>query len=82
MQTKSETQKKLLIDVIKPIPKPIEKTEKKILEEKVLVKKKTKGFILPKKKPLITGSQKNNNISIKISKYYNKKDFNLAKNFI
>ena len=82
LQTENETQKKLLIDVIKPIPKPIEKTEKKILEQNVLVKEKNKGFILPKKKPLIAGSQIKNNISIKISKYYNKKDFNLAKKAI
>ena len=28
-QTKEETQKKLLIDVLKPLPKPLKKTEKK-----------------------------------------------------
>ena len=32
-QTKEETQKKLLIDVLKPLPKPIKQTEKKIVEE-------------------------------------------------
>ena len=31
--------KKLLIDVLKPLPKPIKKSEKKIVEEKVIVKK-------------------------------------------
>ena len=28
MQTKEETQKKLLIDVLKPLPKPIKKVKK------------------------------------------------------
>ena len=78
IQTKEETQKKLLIDVLKPLPKPIEQTEKKVIEEKVIVEKKNKnGLILPKKKPLIAGTEKVKDI--KISKYYNKKDFNLAK---
>ena len=76
-QSKEETQKKLLIDVLKPIPKPILKTQKGVAEEKVIIKKKKKiGFILPKKKPLIAGSEKPKNV--KISKYYSKKDFNLA----
>ena len=80
-QTVDETQKKLLIDVLKPLPKPIKKTQKKIIKEKDIVKKdKKNNFILPKKKPLIAGSKKPK--SIKISKYYNKKDFNLAKKAI
>ncbi len=81
LQTKEETQKKLLIDVLKPLPKPLKKTEKKVIEEKVIVKKEEKNdLILPKKKPLIAGTEKVNDI--KISKYYNKKDFNLAKKAI
>ena len=81
IQTKEETQKKLLIDVLKPLPKPIKKSEKKIVEEKVIVKKEKKtGLILPKKKPLIAGIEKAE--EIKISKYYNKKDFSLAKKAI
>jgi soluble lytic murein transglycosylase len=81
IQTKEETQKKLLIDVLKPLPKPIKKSEKKIVEEKVVVKKEKKtGLILPKKKPLIAGIEKAE--EIKISKYYNKKDFSLAKKAI
>ena len=80
-QTVDETQKKLLIDVLKPLPKPIKKTQKKIIKEKDIVKKdKKNNFILPKKKPLIAGSEKPKNI--KISKYYNKKDFSLAKKAI
>ena len=76
-QTKEEKQKKLLIDVLRPLPKPIAKTETEIVEKEVLVKKENKsGLILPKKKPLIAGSKKTTDI--KISKYYSKKDFNLA----
>ncbi len=78
IQSKEVTKKKLLIDVVRPLPKPIKKVEIKITEEKVIVKKKRiDGIILPKKKPLIAGSKKVSNV--KISKYYNKKDFKLAK---
>ncbi len=50
IQTKEETQKKLLVDVLKPLPKPIKKTETKDNEEKIVVKKEKKlGIILPKK---------------------------------
>ncbi len=85
-QTKEEAQKKLLIDVLRPLPKPIKKVEekkieKKKIEEKVVVNKEKKtGLILPKKKPLIAGSEKPK--TVKISKYYSKKDFNLAKKAI
>ena len=80
-QTKEETKKKLLIDVLKPLPKPIKniKTEtKKVNTEKkvVLKEEKKRKFILPKKKPLVAGSKKT--ADVKISKYYSKKDFNLA----
>ena len=76
-QTIEETRKKLLIDVLKPLPKPQKKTEIKISEKDTVVKKDVKnGLILPKKKPLIAGAKKSSDI--KISKYYNKKDFSLA----
>ena len=39
IQTKEETQKQLLIDTLKPLPKPIEKVETKVLEKEVIVKK-------------------------------------------
>ncbi len=81
LQTKEETQQKLLIDVLKPLPKPIKETEKKVVKEKNVTKTKKKiGLILPKKKPLIAGSEKVKDV--KISKYYNKKDFSLAKKAI
>ena len=82
-QTKEETEKKLLIDFLKPIPKPIEKTEIKTEEKKVVVsskEEKKNRVIVPKKKPIIAGTKKTTNI--KISKYYNKKDFVLAKKAI
>ena len=50
-QTKEETKKKLLTDMLRPLPKPIEKSEVKKIEEKIIVKKdKKKQLILPKKK--------------------------------
>jgi len=82
-QTKEETQKKLLVDVLKPLPKPSQKIEKKITEKKIEATKKKElivDLILPKKKPLIAGSKKISDI--KISKYYNKKDFSLAEKAI
>ncbi len=80
-QTKEETEKGLLIDVLKPLPKPIKKTEiKEIQEKNITKKKKINELILPKKKPYIAGTEKKS--EIKISKYYNKKDFNIAKKAI
>ena len=81
LQTKEQTKKKLLIDVLKPLPKPIEKVEEKIIKKEIVVKKEKKiDLILPKKKPLIAGSKKTTDI--KISKFYSKKDFSLAKKAI
>jgi len=75
------TQKKLLVDVLKPLPKPIKNIETKQTKEQIIIKKEKKiGTILPKKKPLIAGSKSTK--EIKISKYYSKKDFNLAKKAI
>ena len=80
-QTKEETQKKLLIDILRPLPKPTKKVETKSIKKKVIDnKQKISGFILPKKKPLIVGKKETK--SIKISKYYSKKDFALAKKAI
>ncbi len=81
VQTKEETEKKLLIDILKPLPKPIKKTVSEKTEKKIVIKKdKKNGLILPKKKPLIAGTKKTSDI--KISKYYKKKDFALAKKAI
>ena len=83
LQTKKEEQKKLLSDTLVPVPKPIKETTTKVtseIEEKQ--KEKFTGLILPKKKPLIVGTESKDTQNIKISKYYNKKDFNLAKKAI
>ncbi len=85
IQSQEEKDQKLLIDVIKPLPKPV--TKKAIEENKKEPKKEIKlkteknlGIILPKKKPLIAGTKKND--TAKKSKYYNKKDFEIAKKAI
>ncbi len=85
IQTKEEEEKKLLVDVLKPLPKPVEKKEIKKKEaqvEKKIVSKKeiAQGIILPKKKPLIARSKTID--TAKKSKYYNKKDFAIAKKAI
>ena len=85
VQTKEEKEQKLLIDVLKPLPKPIikkvTKEEEKKPEKKTVSKKESDlGIILPKKKPLIAGTKVKE--QIKKSKYYNKKDFALAKKAI
>ena len=85
IQTKEEEKKKLLVDVLKPLAKPVEKKEikkkEKQVEKKVVLKKEiAQGIILPKKKPLIAGSKTID--AVKKSKYYNKKDFAIAKKAI
>ena len=84
-QTKEEEEKKLSVDVLKPLPKPIEKKEiqkkEEQIEKKIVSKNENdKSIILPKKKPLIAGSKKSD--TVKKSKYYNKKDFAIAKKAI
>jgi soluble lytic murein transglycosylase len=68
IQTKEETQKKLLIDVLKPLPKPIKKSEKKIVEEKVVVKKEKKNrpYFTKKKAINCRYREKNRSKNIKI----------------
>ena len=85
IQTKAEKDQKLLIDVMKPLPKPIpkkivEEIENKPEDEIKLKAEKDLGIILPKKKPLIAGTKKTD--TAKKSKYYNKKDFEIAKKAI
>ena len=82
LQSKEVIKKKLLVDVLKPIPKPIKVKEEQVKEkesDKKIVSKKTsvQSLLLPKKKPLVAGVSKKNT-NLKISKYYNKKDFNIA----
>ena len=82
IQSKKEEEKKLLVDVLKPLKKPLTKKiikneQKQTDYKKVTRKKSNSGIILPKKKPLIAGVKKDD--PVKKSKYYSKKDFALAK---
>ncbi len=82
--SKEEIQKKISINIIKPLKKPSKSKEVKI--EEVIVKKdlvlkdKKLTFKVPKKKPTVAGASKSKNI--KISRYYSKRDFGLAKKAI
>jgi len=77
-----EFNKKISKNIIKPIRKP--KKDKIVsIEKKKIIKtlKETKlSFKIPKKKPSIAGINTSKNI--KISKYYSKKDFGIAKKSI
>ena len=74
--TKQELEKKVLINLLKPLPKP--SLISKEIQTKEIVKKEIfkPKFLIPKKKPLIAGSK--NIKEVKISKYFNKKDFSFA----
>ena len=75
--TEKEIEKKLSINILKPLKKPKDKKNEKITKTD---KDKQFNFSIPKKKPVIAGTNKAK--SIKISKYYDKKDFSLAKKAI
>ena len=80
--TFEELDKKISKNILKPLKKP-KKVESKIVKEKkiIQVEKKAKlSFKIPKKKPTVSGV--NTVKSVKISKYYNKKDFGIAKKAI
>ncbi len=82
IQSTKEKEKKLLVDVLKPLQKPstkkvIENEQKQPDYKKVTKKKSNIGTILPKKKPFIAGVKKDD--PVKKSRYYSKKDFALAK---
>ena len=81
----NEIKHKISKNILKPLKKPkktesIKITEKKIVEVKNVKKDKKLSFKIPKKKPSIAGLNKSR--SVKISKYYNKKDFNIARKAI
>ncbi|MDB4217687.1 lytic transglycosylase domain-containing protein [Candidatus Pelagibacter sp.] len=83
--TDEEIKVKISKNILKPLKKPkkIEITaikENKIVEIKKIKEDKKLSFKIPKKKPSIAGLNKSE--SIKISKYYSKKDFNVAKKAI
>ena len=68
----------------KPLKKPTKtkeiKTEEVIVKKELILKEKKLSFKIPKKKPTIAGVGTVK--SIKISRYYSKKDFGLAKKAI
>ena len=76
-QSKEVKEKKLMVDVLKPLPKPVIKNQ--IEEEKKIEPEipKVAGIILPKKKPVIAG--KKSLETVKKSKFYSKKDFTIAR---
>jgi len=78
--TDEEIEKKLSINILRPLEKPREKNEPEIEEVKIEPSETKIAFIIPKKKPIIIG--KTSSERIEISKYYNKKDFNIAKKAI
>ena len=83
--TDKEIKDKVSKNILKPLKKPkkvknIKIEEKKIVEVKKTNKKEKLSFKIPKKKPSIAGLTKSR--SVKISKYYSKKDFNIARKAI
>ena len=83
--TKEELANKLSKNILKPIKKPkknkdIKLEEKNITEVKKIKEDKKLSFKIPKKKPSISGTTTSRNI--KISKYYNRKDFIIAKKLL
>ena len=80
--TAEEINKKLSKNILIPIQKP-KKIDKIVIKEKEITKiKKEKklSFNIPKKKPSISGETTAR--SVKISKYYSKKDFIIARKAI
>jgi soluble lytic murein transglycosylase len=73
----SELQKKVLVNVIKPLPKPELSKEQKKTEVANKENNQKPQYLLPKKKPLIAGI--NIKPDIDKSKFYSQKDFALAK---
>ena len=78
--TQQELKKRVLINIIKPLPKPISKNQKDTLIEVVKETEIKPKYLIPKKKPLVAGT--NTNTKITKSKFYSKKDFNIAKKAI
>ena len=79
--TNAEIQKKITKNILTPIKKP--SIKKDANNEKIISKDKKEkiyNFKIPKKKPTTKSIVKTS--SIKISKYYNKRDFSLAKKSI
>ncbi len=82
--SKEEIQKKISINILKPLKKPSKtkevKIEEVIVKKELVLKEKKLSFKIPKKKPTVAGASKSKNV--KISRYYSKRDFGLAKKAI
>ncbi len=82
--SKEEIQKKISINILKPLKKPSKtkdvKIEEVIVKKDLVLKEKKLSFKIPKKKPTVAGI--NSAMNIKISRYYSKRDFGLAKKAI
>ncbi len=82
--TNEEIQKKLSINILKPLKKPLIKQntqiEEVLVKKELVLKEKKLSFKVPKKKPTVTGL--NTSMNIKISKYYSKRDYSVAKKAI
>ena len=81
----NEIKDRISKNILKPIKKPKKTKNIKIVEKKIAEVKKIKvdkklSYNIPKKKPSIAGLTKTR--SVKISKYYSKKDFNIARKAI
>tara|TARA_Y100000385_G_scaffold288099_1_gene353863 strand:+ start:23 stop:2242 length:2220 start_codon:yes stop_codon:yes gene_type:complete len=80
--SRDELNKKISKNILKPIKKP-NKNQKKTVEKKITVEPKkisNLSFKIPKKKPTVAG--KKATTRVKLSKYYSKKDFSIAKKAI
>ncbi len=82
--SKEEIQKKISINILKPLKKPLKtkeiKIEEVIVKKELILKEKKLSFKIPKKKPTVAGIS--SAMNIKISRYYSKRDFGLAKKAI
>ena len=82
--SKEEILKKISINILKPLKKPSKNNEVKIEEvivkKELILKEKKLSFKIPKKKPTVAGLS--TSMNIKISKYYNKRDYGIAKKAI
>jgi len=78
--TVEEIEQKLSINIIRPLEKPKKNNETEIEEFNIEISEKKIAFIIPKKKPIVLG--KTDSEKVEISKYFNKKDFAIAKKAI
>ncbi len=82
--SKEEIQKKISINILKPLKKPSKTKEVKVKEvivkKELVLKERKLSFKIPKKKPTVAGIS--SAMNIKISRYYSKRDFGLAKKAI